>query len=643
MGLAVVGCALLVPSAGATPPPPPAPRSLAAPSTGALLRAFTYVRDALRSAAERETGGTDGGEVDAGLRELTGEGPPDIGASGVCVTLRLDADEVAREWSMTGVQDLKAAAARAASHAADSLPVARDALQRRARTDAWERVRVSIELAGTPVPLDLTTFADADGRVQVGLEGVGVRMGDRTEVVFPAQMLIANGTPGATLIGLVSRVSGDPTLAMPGVDDHEAGAIARSHAVTYFKFASSHAAQSLADGPPMILHRGGRVITSREVSLLSLKSFARNLSDNLLAQRTRVEGREELFTSYFPLQGRNGDLAGPREKSMVCLALCEGARISATPDPTNPLPKPVEAAQEMLIPMLSIDGRLPDADLTPASAAALVVAMSELFAWTGKPRGDWFDGRRDRLATTVRSATGEDGAWNDLSRPGERGLIALALVQLAVDPVMGEGVHPGPAAAAARDRARGALQALYRATPVAGLVSHMPWLGRAEALLAGDGPIAPAAALRQVREQAWGAQVSADAAASTWGDTEGGLALGGASADGSPTVHSARALAFIAQMLGDPRLTDDTERHAQISRLLSSLRFLRQLAVDESHDWCVPDPARAHWGVRASVCDQRQSVEGTAMTLMTVSAMVRGVEGTGTGAGTNHEGTKSTK
>ncbi len=480
------------------------------------------------------------------------------------------------------------------------------------------------------VPVDLATFADADSRVLMGLEGVGARIGDRTDLVFPAQMLTSNDSPASTLVSLVSRVSGDPTLAMPGVLGHDAGDLAKSRGIIFFKFRTAHAAQTVPGGTPIPLIRGGRVVTSRDITLPSLRAFAAHMSDNLLAQRTEVDVREELFASYWPLQGRSGPLATPREKALACMAVCEATRLTATPDPTNPLPRAIEAVQEVMVPMLSIDGRLKDTDLSPSTSASLVAAMCELFTWTGRPRGDWFEPMRSRLAASILTATNDDGSWNDTARPGERGIIALAMVQLAVDPVMGSGNPSSPDAIAARTRATAAVRALFRDTAPAGLITHMPWLGRAEVLLAdsqGHGTqIAAASSLRQMREQAWAMQLSPDAASAIGGDMEGGLVMAGASVGGMPTVHSSRALAFFAQMLGDTRLTDESERVAQTSRMLKGLRFLRQLAIDDNWDWCAPEPARAHWGIRAGVFDQRQSLEGTAMTLITVSSAVRSVE-----------------
>ena len=93
-----------------------------------------------------------------------------------------------------------------------------------------------------------------------------------------------------------------------------------------------------------------------------------------------------------------------------------------------------------------------------------------------------------------------------------------------------------------------------------------------------------------------------------------------------PTWQAARPLAFIATMLGDPRLTDDAEVAAELSRLLQSLRFLRQLTASEADGHMYRSPDRAVGGVRASLFDQRMPPEATSLTLIAVCETIRSLE-----------------
>lgn len=602
----------------------PAAHGQDAPTAAQLLTAFKYVTGRVSREADAVEK-----PVDASLQELAAkeEVVPDAPGAGVCVSLRLHQREVGRGVSMERTPSLRLAAEQAITAARAAQPGARDMLQRAAQKEFWKGLTAGVELAGPLVETDIATFSDADGRVMVGVEGVAVRLGARTEAVFPSQMLVANDTAAGALIGLVSRISGDPTLAMPGVPGHDAGDLSRTKDIHFYKFRVLHAVQMAPDGVAVPLTRGGRIVLGSEITTPAMREFAVHLSENLLAQRTSVEGRDELFAAYWPLQDRSEGIASVREKALTCLALCEGARLTARPDGTgSDLPAPVAAAQELLIPMLSIDGRLPDSELTPAAAAMVVAAMSELCAWTGRPKGDWFQPAHHRLAVAVQSAVDDAGVWNDRTRAAERSIVSLALVQLASDPVMGTATPGTPPAIAARARASGAVRALFRETPPGSLVMHMPWLARAELALAGAGDIPSVAALRQMRDTAWQMQVGDLEASMAGNDVAGGLMLANASGDALPTAQSARAFAYLATALHDKRLTDDAERPAQTSRMLRSLRFLRQLSLDDSWDWCVADPQRARWGVRAAVTDQRQSLDATAMTLITVSGLLRGFD-----------------
>ncbi len=74
-----------------------------------------------------------------------------------------------------------------------------------------------------------------------------------------------------------------------------------------------------------------------------------------------------------------------------------------------------------------------------------------------------------------------------------------------------------------------------------------------------------------------------------------------------------------AAMLGVPGLTPANERPGELARLLPTLRFLRQLSVEEGEARLYPNPQRAMSGVRLALWDHRQPIEATAMTLLAVT------------------------
>jgi hypothetical protein len=114
-------------------------------------------------------------------------------------------------------------------------------------------------------------------------------------------------------------------------------------------------------------------------------------------------------------------------------------------------------------------------------------------------------------------------------------------------------------------------------------------------------------------------------------DLEGGIVFGtrdarDASGIAGPTWSTARPVAFAAAMLRDERLTDADELYPQLSKLLPSMRFLRQLSIDDASAFACPQPKRAMWGVRVSPWDQRQPIESSAMALLAVSEAVTSIE-----------------
>ena len=80
------------------------------------------------------------------------------------------------------------------------------------------------------------------------------------------------------------------------------------------------------------------------------------------------------------------------------------------------------------------------------------------------------------------------------------------------------------------------------------------------------------------------------------GDLEGGmqLARGPAGVD----AQTARPSAFIAAAIGHPDLLPD--RDAAWRGHLLSMRYLRQLILDDAMVWAVAGPTRARGGIRAA-------------------------------------------
>ena len=182
---------------------------------------------------------------------------------------------------------------------------------------------------------------------------------------------------------------------------------------------------------------------------------------------------------------------------------------------------------------------------------------------------------------------------------------------------------------------KGALRSIHRSVGPNMLVTQMPWLGLAEIGAANEAlgggmpqwevPLPAAPGLRQVRTQVWEHQLRSDVLPAERQDFAGAIVFT-TTKQPLPTWQAARPLAFIATMLGDPRLTEEKEVPAELARLLASLRFLRQLTADEAECHMYKDPAKAIGGVRNSLFDQRMPPEATAMTLLTVCETLRSLD-----------------
>jgi hypothetical protein len=255
-----------------------------------------------------------------------------------------------------------------------------------------------------------------------------------------------------------------------------------------------------------------------------------------------------------------------------------------------------------------------------AGCALVLLAMRELSASDAR-RGAVAAVDLSRLEGEVGGVYSAEKGWAEAAPLARRGPIVLALAARAV---VGAG---GPEAAALREQASSAVRSLFRDTTPMNLVTHMPWLGEAELLLAGEGEVPAATALVEMRAQCWRVQVQPDEDPGS-PDLVGGLALR-TSGTNLPTWHTLRPACFLARMVGDARLTRDDELLREVGRLSRTLRFVRQLTVDEYAASLSVDPPHAMWGVRAAAWDPEQPVDASAMALLVLEESVGALDAAG--------------
>lgn len=522
------------------------------------------------------------------------------------VTLRLDGRLIGRGIGTAGDgSSLWAASHSAIAEAARRLPVRNDALADHARSEAFARMTISLELAGAPVTFSPLTYDQVNGAIDTGLEGVGARFGDSFAAVFPASMLVNNEPPGLALAAAISQASGDATLAIPKAAEGQPGALARSRNAVFYRFPVTHLAQVAPGEPPTFLFRGGRIADDSTITEQGLLEFAGNLARRL---RRMAPGPGDdaapLEGVYWPFADKSDPPAStPLELALASIALQEYSLTLQSRGGMDII-DPAMEAQAAALRLLQRLHAMGDAAFTDLGAAGAVRYAAPLVlrrVYAEIDLSGLITGSDAALARAYSPEAGFSPGCTDR----ERGLVVFALVATSA---------PG---SPERERAVGALRALYRETRPGMLVTHMPWLGRAELIAAGPSdPIPAGAALRELRDLVHSHQVTHADAGADDPDLVGGVVFTAGRAF-PPTWNTARPFSFLATMLADARLTPAPERAEHLTHVLSSLRFLRQLAVDDAASYAAPNPDRARWGVRMSPWDQRQPPEATALSLIT--------------------------
>lgn len=552
------------PAAAPTSPEPPAP--------AIAMAAYRIVENWIRS-----------GEVPAD--------PVETGiVAAAAVTLRYGGEVVGRGVDTTGDGTTLWRAAREAWREAESrLPVERDALAERNMREVAGQVAITLELSGALVPLDIAEFSEVATLLSPGLEGVAARIGDGTGAVFPGALLASGADPGKALGGLVSKLTDDPQM---GVET--ASKLRTEHGAAFYRFRTAQLAQPRAGVLPVFLLRGGRLHPKTELSTAELRRFASGVASHLAQRRWPGVEKNGFSGTYDPVRGTfDPSIASDTDQALAAFALF---RCAGTPGIDAAAAQAAQSAG--LAALEALAGR--SAELDPVAASLALGAIRE-YASTPADRA------RDQAPSFNTLAAACEASLDKIAQSGPD---AVAASQRAVI-AWGLAVRRSPSAGEWVRR-------IYRETPPAELVSQMPWLGWAELTLAGPGgAVSSATALRSMRSLLWQHQLAQADLPPDSPDLEGGIVFT-ASKNPLPTWQAARPIAFAATMVGDPRLTEPGEAARETARLLSSIRFLRQLAADEAAGHMYQSPPKAMWGVRAALWDQSMPLDASALTLLAV-------------------------
>ncbi|HYE02161.1 MAG TPA: hypothetical protein VD963_02880 [Phycisphaerales bacterium] len=488
----------------------------------------------------------------------------------------------------------------------ERLPVPNDLLAEEHRRERSANLAISVEFAGPAVAVRALTYAQAESELAWGLDGVAVSAGERVEAVFPAMMLVT-GTPPARAISAAASA-----LLGGGEGVSEPRDLASRHGAKVWRMRTTHLAQATPRAEPVFLHRGGRLARLEEMDRAGLREFAGGLAAHLSAHAPRAGAAAWAGDVYDPVRDALAPSDPVLSAAVAVLALRGHLALMGDADPeSDRIGEAVRAYEQEL--RRGARARRGD----PLALAALGVA----------------DVNEADIAGGLEGAYSEATGFAETVPEGARGFVALALVARGA---------PG---------AESAVRRVYRETPPGRLVGQMPWLGLAELRLADRGKtpgarahVAADVALRHMRAHVWDHQVGQIAAGSDHPDLVGGIVFT-ASPGREPSWHGAKPVAFLAMMVRDDRLTDPGERHGELARLLSSVRFLRQLAADEAACWMYADPELAMGGVRGSAWDQTMRSEATSLTLLAVCETIRSLDalagrrGVEVGGGTGGRGT----
>jgi len=628
----------------AIPPAPSAPvaavepalRPDGVPTPAAAMRAFRAVDSWVRALEAP--------------KETPEGGAPLVACAGASVQLRLEGKLIARgsAYTLDSAQqkDVILRAARAAiTEARSRMPGDRDALFEERAKELAKSIIISLELAGTPIPIDLDDWSRAAQQVNPGVDGVAARIGDRVEAMFPVAMLSTQTEPAAALQGLTSKLGTEPGLGLLPLAD-----LKKKHGVIFYRVPATHVAQTKPGGSGQFLHRGGVVFDGAKLDRAELVRWAEMLTAHLIARTPDLIAKHGTLNPIAGATDEAGLSEATKLQAIVTMALSRYPGISAAgregweePRFKGTMTSLADTVTQVPFDSLGIPER------------AIVIGVrirSDLDHWCS---------RGLVLPETARLRFEEQPALKDLYDDlhnvwkvdldaHTRVLIAFAIAEdfnkaaggkkgggggwenVPVHDVYGDGA-PESALACMPWLGWATLSADFHYMTDADVRAHpenpeLAFLQVTSApengLPSDEQPLAQSVALRNARDLLWRGCIAPESLEPPQRDLAGAFM---SPVPGTlPSWFLARPLAFYAEALRDKRLTEKPEIARETARLLASLRFLRQLTVDENSAWMFEHPESALGGVRASPWDQRMPIEATAMTLIAVSETIHSLD-----------------
>jgi len=454
---------------------------------------------------------------------------------------------------------------------------------------AGQRITMEIEFAGEPSAMAGRTFDQLSEQIEIGIDGVVLRYGERTQTLFPSQVLATNR--GDQMAGLIRGQCNRLGFGLRELDE-----VRRTADVRAYRFRTLHFAQRAPGRVPSLLFRGETVDGMPGLDVDPM-SCADALIDHILLTLRADDEPHGLAGDYLPLTDDfEPAVAGAEEQAMVVWALARAAAIF----PWQPTRRQqIENAAVALVVMLNEVGELeapPPTGLNspvemPGVASMIVLAAFESPALREDPA---FSPVFAIAENTVRNRLSELSAKDEAIAPAHLRLAAQLLAA-------GARLHLAGDAAITRASIQSLTSRIESSATGGRLLLIAPWFALVEREFSPPGMTAALAF--ELR----GRQIPAEARHL---DLRGGFDLRRGtlrSADSSTAL--ATFLLGVTHVPGDV-MTD----HTQSLRL--ALRFLAQLQVTDHDLWGFRHSSRTKGGLAASPWDSRQDVEAQAMGLL---------------------------
>lgn len=524
-------------------------------------------------------------------------------AWGAAVTLRLDGRVLSRSswFSVDGPSPLAVwnAAGKAVRLGRDALDLPNDALADERAADMGDRVTVSLELFGTPVPIPGDELALPFAGSSPGAEALVVRVDGQSRVTGVDAQLTRGSDPARELAAMASDISGSGETALKPVAELMEDGFVFSRAPV------AHLAMPFEGAAPVFLDRGQTRVPADAVRSSTLRATGDRIAAHL---RSRVWPGQERYGVGGDLNAATGKVDSvsgePFAQALSALALQRHAGLGG-PDARDS----ADAARRIVRDLGTVEPGETAPWSSPVSAAAAAAALAgvEPGVRAGDPS---FEVLRVRTVSALREAFNPDSGFATDVPPAAYGLIAWAHVRaMPLD------------ASLTRERANAAIRMAFRETEPAQLVSQMPFLAWADMELNPEGILPAAPALVDMRDQVWAFQLHWRDLRPIDRDLAGGIVFTRSRVP-LPTWQALRPMAAIAAMLGDERATPGVLASPTVSgelvRISDAIRFVRQLTMEGDALFLAAHPAQAVGGVRRATWDPVLSPEASAIALLTV-------------------------